>query len=57
MFLTYFHDVYAREHLNLASFANIFYSTVRYQGSSSSIKCHVCHHVGEKTHTRGLQRD
>ena len=29
---------------------------IRYHGSSSSIKCHMYHHVGGRRHTRGLQR-
>ena len=29
----------------------IFFSSIRYHGSSSSIKCNVYHHVGEGRHT------
>ena len=28
-----------------------FFSSIRYHGSSSSIKCHVYHHVGGRRHT------
>ena len=31
-------------------FSHSFFSTIRYNGSSSSIKCHGYHHVGGKRH-------
>ena len=31
--------------------SSIHFFTIRYHGSSSSIKCHVCHHVGGRRHT------
>ena len=44
----------------MAHTSEICFSSIRYHGSSSSIKCHLYPHVGggeEKTHTRGVQRE
>ena len=37
--------------LNFQSFFIFLFRKIRYHGPSSSIKCHVCHHVGWRRHT------